>query len=233
MLLQIAVVAISMSSTVTKDFPWYVSLWHWWLIPVPLIMMNKLLLCGDSQDGHQSCGWPMHHLNSKGVAVSNGKEFVSLSADWCMVTEQKWIYCSVRLLWQNLNVDRWVWLPYGYDGAMYAPGKHIHACSRDKPYGDYYQPQLCMLSKFLQSLLSSCFHWKTLSIQCGLEGYDKKPPKGGDKGLAKSVNILVSLLIQHNMIQMMMAVVLGFGLRKTNISVQTFILLCLIFWWKT
>jgi len=105
---------------------------------------------------------------------------------------------------------------------MYAPGKHIHACSRDKPYGDYYQPQLCMLSEFLQSLLSSCFHWKTLSIQCGLEGYDKKPPEGGDKGLAKSVNILVILLIQHIMIQMMMAVVLGFGLRKTNISVHIY-----------
>jgi len=45
-------------------------------------------------------------------------------------------------------------LPYGFDGIMYAHGKHVHAYSRDKPYGDYhgtyhYQLHLCKLSEYL------------------------------------------------------------------------------------
>jgi len=91
-------------------------------------------------------------------------------------------------------------LPYGFDGAKYALGKHVHNYGKEKPYMEYcgtywFQPHICMLSELLQSLLSSCFHWETLGIQHGLEGYDVKPPKclGGDKGLTKSINISVNL----------------------------------------
>jgi len=73
-------------------------------------------------------------------------------------------------------------LPYGFDGGMYAFGKHVYNYGKEKPYVEYhgthwFQPHICVLSKLLQSLLSSHFHWETLGIQCGLEGYDEKPPK--------------------------------------------------------
>ena len=80
-------------------------------------------------------------------------------------------------------------LPYGFDGGMYVLGKHLYNYGKEKLYMEYcgtywFQPWICMLCELLQSLLSSHFHWETLGILCGLEGYDKKPPKclGGDKG---------------------------------------------------
>jgi len=91
-------------------------------------------------------------------------------------------------------------LPYGFDGGMYILGKHVHNYGEEKPYMEYhrtywFEPQICMLCELLQSLLSSHFHWETLGKICGLEGYNEKPPKclGGDKGLTKSINILVNL----------------------------------------
>ena len=91
-------------------------------------------------------------------------------------------------------------MPYGFDGAMYALGKHVHNYGKKKPYMEYhgtywFQPQIHVPSELLQSLLSSCLHWETLGILHGLEGYDEKLPKclGGDKGLTKSINILVNL----------------------------------------
>jgi len=57
------------------------------------------------------------------------------------------------------------------------------------------------------------------------EGYDGKTPKclGGDKGLTKSINILVNLANPAHYDTNEDSIGIGFGLRKTNISVQTFI----------
>jgi len=98
------------------------------------------------------------------------------------------------------NECRQAGLPYGFDGGMYAFGKHVYNSGKEKKYVEYcgthwFQPHIRVLSELVQSLLSSCFHWEAIGIQHGLEGYDEKPPKclGGDKGLTKSINVSVNL----------------------------------------
>jgi len=81
----------------------------------------------------------------------------------------------------------------------------------------------CFLNS-CKSLLSNCFHWETFGIQCSLEGHDEKPPK------CLGISVDVAHPAHYNSNDD--GVGMGFGLRKTKVFVQTFILLCLIYWWK-
>ena len=92
-------------------------------------------------------------------------------------------------------------LPYGFDGNMYAFGKHVYQyCSGHNNYGPYegtsdVDPHLRIMSELLSRLLSSRLHWETVGMRRILEKYDEKPPKcvGGSKALTKSINISVNM----------------------------------------
>jgi len=92
-------------------------------------------------------------------------------------------------------------LPYGFDGDMYAFGKHVYQYSNDRTgYGPYdgtyaFDPELRMMSELLSHILCSHLHWETVGMRHILEKYDEKPPKcvGGNKGLTKSINVSVNL----------------------------------------
>jgi len=94
-----------------------------------------------------------------------------------------------------------VGLPYGFDGDMYAFGKHVYQYSAGRTgYGPYdgtitYDPELRIMSELMSCMLCSRLHWETLGMRHILEKYDEKPPKcvGRNKGLTKSINVSVNL----------------------------------------
>jgi len=92
-------------------------------------------------------------------------------------------------------------LPYGFDGNMFAFGKHVYQYSAGRnTYRTYdgtsdCDPNLRIMSELMSRLLSSCLHWETIGMRRILEKYDEKPPKcvGGNKGLTKSINVSVNM----------------------------------------
>jgi len=92
-------------------------------------------------------------------------------------------------------------LPYGFDGDMYAFGKHVYQYSAGRTgYGPYdgtltYDPELRIMSELMSRMLCSRLHWETLGMRHILEKYDEKAPKcvGGNKGCTKSINVSVHL----------------------------------------
>jgi len=97
-------------------------------------------------------------------------------------------------------------MPKGFDGAMYAFGKHVYQyASHDTPVSEQYHmytgtdwliPDLTSLSKSLSHLLSNYFHWETRAMSRTLEIFDELPPDflGGNNGLTKSMNASVNLV---------------------------------------
>ncbi len=86
-------------------------------------------------------------------------------------------------------------LLYGFDGVMYALGKHVNQYQAFKSYikdngTQHFKPQLTVMSEYLVRQLTTRYHWETLGMRKTLECFDEKPPKcvGGNKGLTKSMN---------------------------------------------
>jgi len=91
-------------------------------------------------------------------------------------------------------------LPYGFDGVMFALGKHVNQYQAFKNYIKYsgthhFKPHVTVMSEYLAHQLLTRYHWETLGMRRSLECFDEKPPKcvGGDKGLTKSINHTVNL----------------------------------------
>ncbi len=91
-------------------------------------------------------------------------------------------------------------LPYGFDGVMYAVGKHVNQYEAFKNYVKYngthnFEPDVRVMSECLVQQLRSRYHWETLGMRRTLECFDEKVPLcvGGDKGLTKSINCTVNL----------------------------------------
>jgi len=146
-------VAISMSSTVTTDFQDMFPFGNWWMIPVPLIMTNKLLFVWWFTRQMSIMGMTNAPFKFKGCpAAHNGKEFVSLL---CRLVHGYRTKANLLLQLVSLLTEyecRQAGLPMVLMESV-CRGKQVPAYSRNKPYGDYcgtyhYQPQLCLLSEF-------------------------------------------------------------------------------------
>jgi len=96
-------------------------------------------------------------------------------------------------------------LPVGFDGSMYALGKHVDlfACQDINSTLQYCMyngtekmlPFLTSMSKSLCHLLLQCFHWESVTMRRTMESYDELPPAclGGIDGLTKSMNASINL----------------------------------------
>jgi len=91
-------------------------------------------------------------------------------------------------------------LPYGFDGVMFALGKHVNQYMAFKNYTKYsgihhFEPHVTVILKCLAYQLTTKYHWETLGMRRTLECFDEKVPicVGGDEGLTKSVNCTVNL----------------------------------------
>ncbi len=91
-------------------------------------------------------------------------------------------------------------LQYGFDGGMYAFGKHVYQYSNGNTgYGPYdgafaFDPELKIMLELLACTLCSHLHWETVGMRHILEKYDEKPPKcvGGTK-VSPNPSMLVSI----------------------------------------
>jgi len=126
---------------------------NWWMIPVPLIMTNKLLFVWWFTRQMSIMGMTNAPFKFKGCpAAHNGKEFVSLL---CRLVHGYRTKANLLLQLVSLLTEyecRQAGLPMVLMENV-CLGKQVPAYSRNKPYGDYcgtyhYQQQLCLLSEF-------------------------------------------------------------------------------------
>ena len=72
-------------------------------------------------------------------------------------------------------------LPYGFDGDMYAFGKHVYQYSNGRTgYGPYegtfaFDPELRIMLELLSHILCSRLHWETVSMRHILESTMRNP----------------------------------------------------------
>jgi len=96
-------------------------------------------------------------------------------------------------------------MPFGFEGAMYAVGKHVNHYAKNESSSQnkyvYYKgtpdlmPGLSRMSQSLCHMFSHHFHWESVMMKRTMQSFDEMPPvcMGGKLGMTKSMNVSINL----------------------------------------